>query len=113
MARARSFYICQNNTIPKPHGKSGMKNAVSRGGTSPDKKPVNKSDMILETRIKSLLDKYKGDPEIINEINGCLSMYECNRTIALELGRKKSVAELTKEFLNQLKQLEKREVKQK
>ena len=85
-----------------------MKNAVFRGGASPGKKPANKSDMILEARIKSLLDKYKRDPEIINKINGCLSMYECNRTIALELGRKKLVAELTKEFTNQLNQIEKK-----
>ena len=71
---------------------------------------TNKSDMILETHIKSLLEKYKGDPEIIFEINSCLSLYECNRTIALELGCKKLVAELTKEFIDQLNQIDKREV---
>lgn len=113
MGRARSFYICQNNTTPTPPGKSKLKNSIFRGGASPGKKPVNKSDMILEARIKSLLDKHKGDPEIISEINGCLSMYECNRTIALELGRKKSVAELTKEFLNQLNQIERKKGKTK
>ena len=109
MGRTRSFYICQNNVITS-HGKSKMKNAVYRGGASPGKKPTNKSDMILETRIKTLLDKYKDDPEIISEVNACLSMYECNRTIALNLGDKKSVAKLTKEFTNQLNEIEKREV---
>lgn len=108
MGRTRSFYICQNNSIPTSRGKSKMKNAVFRVGASPGKKPTDTSDRILETRIKSLLDKYKGNSEIISEINSCLSMYECNRTIALELGCKKSVAELTKEFLNKLKEIEKK-----
>ena len=113
MGRARSFYICQNNSIPTPHGKSKIKKAVFRGGSSLGKKPTSKSDIILEMRIKSLLDKYKGNSEIIDEINSCLSMYECNRTIALELGRKKSVAELTKEFIKQLNQIEKKKGKTK
>lgn len=110
MGRARSFYICQNNTVPTANGKSKMKTPFFRGGASPGKKPTNKTDMILETRIKTLLDKYKDDPEIIKEVNACLSMYECNRTIALNLGDKKSVAKLTKEFTNQLNEIEKREV---
>lgn len=108
MGRARSFYICQNNSIQTPHEKSKMKNTVFRSGASSSKKPTNKMDVILEAHIKSLLDKYKDDPEITAEIRGCLSMYECNRTIAVELGHQKLVAELTKEFINRLNRIKNR-----
>lgn len=110
MGRVRSFYVCQNHLKPPPR-----KSNIKQGGAFKEKVysgkvAANKSDMILESYIKSLLEKYKDDPEIIFEINSCLSVYACNRTIALELGCKKSVAKLTKEFIDQLNQIDKREV---
>ena len=52
----------------------------------------------LETRIKSLLEKYKDDREIREKILSQLDMYRVNIAIAKECNDKKAVVNCRKEF---------------
>ena len=69
---------------------------------------VDKKDKILIIRIKALFDKYKNDPETLQEIGSKLSMFEINRTIARELNDKSSETDIAREFSIYLLKLEKR-----
>ena len=71
-----------------------------------DKKQTkSKTDLILESKIKYLLEKYKDNSSIKEDILSKLSMYELNRTIAKDMEDVKTFKFLTKEFDDYLTRL--------
>ena len=65
----------------------------------------SKTDLILESKIKYLLEKYKDNFSVKEDILSKLSMYELNRTIATDMGDMKTFKCLTKEFNDYLNEL--------
>lgn len=107
-----SFYASDHNA--KKVRKSGQAFNQSRSGNyhNPDQKNqksgslgVDKKDKILIIRMKTLFDKYKNDPETLQEIRSKLSMFEINRTIARDFNDKSTERDLTKDFINYLNTL--------
>ena len=79
-----------------------MKNNINKSKNVYKVKDQNqtksKTDIILESKIKCLLEKYKDDSSTKEDILSKLSMYELNRTIAKDMGNVKTFKLLTKEF---------------
>lgn len=69
--------------------------------------PVNYASK-LESRLKALLALYKDDPETVSEIRGKASMYEANVAIARAYHDKRGEKRLEAEFLEYIKNKEKR-----
>lgn len=110
-----SFYASDRNATKVR--KSGQAFNQSRSGNyhNPDQKDqkssalgVDEKDKILIIRINALFDKYKNDPETLQEIRSKLSTFEINRTIAREFNDKSSETDITREFSIYLSELEKR-----
>lgn len=64
-----------------------------------------KEDRILNMRVKSLREKYKDDPEILEDLENKIGAFIVNVSIARDLGVKNQEKQLRKEFNNYLNTL--------
>lgn len=93
-----------NNRRTQRKEKSQVKGYLSKTQTT---KKVSLENNILNLRVNNLMEAYKNDPEVIEDLKGTISIFLVNLTVARDINSKVQEKTLKKEFSGYLTKLEK------
>ena len=100
-----NLYMNYNNRGIKPSKKGVVSNYGRQPQTWKQNIPINSKIISLDNLINMVLDKYKDNLIVRNEIIDKISIYQINHTIAKELNNGKTQKELTTDIRNYLYEL--------
>lgn len=98
-----SFYANNSKVIP------GVKKK-NKPGFMPKPTHTKKGSLennILNLRVNNLMEAYKDDPKVIEDLKGTISIFLVNLTVARDINSKVQEKTLKKEFSGYLTKLEK------
>ena len=98
------FQMYANNRRTQRKEKSHVKGYLPKTQTT---KKGSLENNILNLRVNNLMEAYKDDPEVIEDLKGTISIFLVNLTVARDINSKVQEKTLKKEFSGYLTKLEK------